>query len=74
MGELQPISGTISRHPALKLGKFFEAVPGAQLNDLSSCLQGKYSQHSADQLDFELSPLEYFEKHLKEKLGGKDVQ
>ncbi|WFD26278.1 ABC transporter ATP-binding protein arb1 [Malassezia nana] len=35
---------------------------------------GKYSQHSADQLPYEKSPLEYMESKYKEKFPDKDVQ
>ncbi|GAA5845510.1 hypothetical protein JCM3766R1_001547 [Sporobolomyces carnicolor] len=35
---------------------------------------GKYSQHSADQLPYDLSPLEYFEKKFHEKFPDKDTQ
>lgn len=34
----------------------------------------KYSQHSADQLPYDLSPLEYFEKTYKEKYPDKETQ
>lgn len=53
-GQLQPIQGTVSRHPSLKLAK--------------------YSQHSADQLPYDLSPLEYFEQTFKPKFPTADVQ
>jgi ATP-binding cassette subfamily F protein 2 len=53
-GQLQPIQGTVSRHPSLKLAK--------------------YSQHSADQLPYDLSPLEYFEQTFKPKFPDKDIQ
>lgn len=42
-----------------------------------SCLlpfSAKYSQHSADQLPYDLSPLEYFESTYKIKFPEKDVQ
>lgn len=35
---------------------------------------GKYSQHSADQLPYDKSPLEYMESKYKEKFPDKDVQ
>jgi len=35
---------------------------------------GKYSQHSADQLPFEKSPLEHFESTFKPKFPDKDIQ
>ncbi|EDP44057.1 hypothetical protein MGL_1454 [Malassezia globosa CBS 7966] len=35
---------------------------------------GKYSQHSADQLPYDKSPLEYIESKYKEKFPDKDVQ
>lgn len=35
---------------------------------------GKYSQHSADQLPYDKSPLEYIEAKYKEKYPDKDVQ
>lgn len=35
---------------------------------------GKYSQHSADQLPYDKSPLEYLESKYKEKFPDKDVQ
>ena len=35
---------------------------------------GKYSQHSADQLPYDKSPLEYIESMNKEKFPDKDVQ
>ncbi|WFD32275.1 ABC transporter ATP-binding protein arb1 [Malassezia sp. CBS 17886] len=35
---------------------------------------GKYSQHSADQLPYEKSPLEYIESRYKEKYPDKDMQ
>lgn len=35
---------------------------------------GKYSQHSADQLPYDKSPLEYMESRYKEKFPDKDVQ
>lgn len=53
-GVLQPVTGSVQRHPALKLGK--------------------YSQHSADQLPYDKSPLEYIEAKYKEKYPDKDVQ
>ncbi|GAA6038487.1 hypothetical protein JCM8097_004591 [Rhodosporidiobolus ruineniae] len=53
-GDLQPVRGSINRHPALKLAK--------------------YSQHSADQLPYDKSPLEYFESRFKPKFPDKDVQ
>lgn len=53
-GQLQPIQGTVSRHPSLKLAK--------------------YSQHSADQLPYDQSPLEYFESTFKSKFPDKDIQ
>lgn len=34
----------------------------------------KYSQHSADQLPYDLSPIEYFQKLYGEKYPEKDVQ
>ena len=34
----------------------------------------KYSQHSADQLPYEKSPIEYFEQLYKEKYPDKDIQ
>ncbi|SCV72716.1 BQ2448_4253 [Microbotryum intermedium] len=53
-GQLQPLQGTVNRHPSLKLAK--------------------YSQHSADQLPYDQSPLEYFEKTFKPKFPDKDIQ
>jgi ATP-binding cassette subfamily F protein 2 len=53
-GSLQPLQGTVNRHPSLKLAK--------------------YSQHSADQLPYDLSPLEYFETTYKSKFPDKDMQ
>ncbi|EST06085.1 ABC transporter-like protein [Kalmanozyma brasiliensis GHG001] len=35
---------------------------------------GKYSQHSADQLPYDKSPLEYMESKYKEKFPDKDLQ
>ncbi len=35
---------------------------------------GKYSQHSADQLPYDKSPLEYMESKYKEKFPEKDLQ
>jgi|SRR5712671_5715669 len=34
----------------------------------------KYSQHSADQLPYESSPLEYFQRLFSEKFPEKDIQ
>lgn len=34
----------------------------------------KYSQHSADQLPYDKSPIEYFESLYKEKYPEKDTQ
>ena len=34
----------------------------------------KYSQHSADQLPYDMSPLEYFESTFKAKFPEKDIQ
>jgi len=34
----------------------------------------KYSQHSADQLPYESTPLEYFERLFHEKFPDKDTQ
>jgi energy-coupling factor transporter ATP-binding protein EcfA2 len=34
----------------------------------------KYSQHSADQLPYEVSPLEYFQRLFAERFPEKDVQ
>ena len=53
-GDLQPIRGSVQRHPSLKLAK--------------------YSQHSADQLPYDSSPLEYFESRFKPKMPEKDIQ
>lgn len=53
-GQLQPVKGSVQRHPGLKLGK--------------------YSQHSADQLPYEKSPLEYMEGRYSQKFPGKDMQ
>ncbi|BGP37263.1 ABC transporter ATP-binding protein arb1 [Rhodotorula kratochvilovae] len=53
-GDLQPIRGSVNRHPSLKLAK--------------------YSQHSADQLPYDQSPLEYFESRFKPKFPDKDIQ
>ncbi|PWN94194.1 putative iron inhibited ABC transporter 2 [Acaromyces ingoldii] len=35
---------------------------------------GKYSQHSADQLPYDKSPLEYMESRYKDKFPGKEMQ
>ncbi|KAI0731894.1 P-loop containing nucleoside triphosphate hydrolase protein [Fomitopsis betulina] len=53
-GQLQPSSGTISRHVNLKLAK--------------------YSQHSADQLPYDKSPIEHFQSLYAEKYPDKDFQ
>ena len=53
-GDLQPLQGTINKHPSVKLAK--------------------YSQHSAEQLPYDKSPLEYFESRFSEKYPGKDIQ
>lgn len=53
-GDLQPLQGTINKHPSVKLAK--------------------YSQHSADQLPYEKSPLEYFEQKYSAKYPDKDIQ
>ncbi|GAA5973719.1 hypothetical protein JCM11641_005097 [Rhodosporidiobolus odoratus] len=53
-GALQPIRGSVNRHPAVKLAK--------------------YSQHSADQLPYDKSPLDYFESRFKSKFPDKDMQ
>ncbi|KAI0789078.1 P-loop containing nucleoside triphosphate hydrolase protein [Irpex lacteus] len=53
-GDLQPYSGTISRHVGLKLAK--------------------YSQHSADQLPYDMSPIEHFQRLYSEKYLEKDLQ
>ncbi|ORX93405.1 P-loop containing nucleoside triphosphate hydrolase protein [Basidiobolus meristosporus CBS 931.73] len=52
MGELVPISGRVSRHTHLKIGK--------------------YNQHSADQLDMTVSPIDYMRNKFGEEFG-KDV-
>ncbi|KAL1914323.1 uncharacterized protein VTP21DRAFT_9016 [Calcarisporiella thermophila] len=51
-GELEPTSGRITRHQALKLGK--------------------YSQHSADQLIPEISPIEYMQRTFPDVKEGID--
>lgn len=53
-GDLSPVEGTISKHPALKLAK--------------------YSQHSADQLPYDKSPIEHLESTYKPKFPEKDIQ
>lgn len=35
---------------------------------------GKYSQHSADQLPYDKSPIEYMQSRFNEKFPGKDIQ
>jgi ATP-binding cassette, subfamily F, member 2 len=37
-------------------------------------ISAKYSQHSADQLPYEKSPIEYFESLYSQKFPSKDVQ
>ncbi|CAG8573439.1 13821_t:CDS:10 [Racocetra persica] len=51
-GELQPVTGRISRHTNLKLAK--------------------YSQHSADQLEMDLSPIQYMRKKFSHMNGDVD--
>ncbi|KAJ7668989.1 P-loop containing nucleoside triphosphate hydrolase protein [Mycena rosella] len=53
-GALQPSSGTVSKHSALKLAK--------------------YSQHSADQLPYETSPIEYFQQLFSQRFPEIDIQ
>jgi ATP-binding cassette subfamily F protein 2 len=53
-GQLSPVLGTVSKHPALKLAK--------------------YSQHSADQLPYDKSPVEHLEATYKAKYPEKDIQ
>ncbi|KAJ9115953.1 hypothetical protein QFC22_005096 [Naganishia vaughanmartiniae] len=53
-GQLSPVEGTVSKHPALKLAK--------------------YSQHSADQLPYDKSPIEHLEATYKNKFPEKDIQ
>ncbi|KAJ9091852.1 hypothetical protein QFC21_007050 [Naganishia friedmannii] len=53
-GQLSPVEGTVSKHPALKLAK--------------------YSQHSADQLPYDRSPIEHLEATYKSKFPEKDIQ
>lgn len=45
-----------------------------QFADLAFPLAAKYSQHSADQLPYDMSPLEYFETTYKSKFPDKDMQ
>ena len=72
-GQLQPTQGTISKHSGLKLGSLGICL-AQYLADGNTFETAKYSQHSADQLPYDSSPLDYFDTLYKQKFPERDIQ
>jgi ATP-binding cassette subfamily F protein 2 len=77
-GVLQPIRGSVSRHAGLKLGELLRARNLSLSYDILNrgvlLHTAKYSQHSADQLPYDKSAIEYLESLYREKFPNKDTQ